>query len=370
VFRYDTEIITEADHGTKIFNSAMVYNKAAIIIHMLRRMVGDANFFLALRNYLNDPLLNHGYAATEDVKRHFEAVSGQDLTSFFDDFIYRSGWGIYTVNWGSRTSMAPYITVINYTQAKSAGSTVGYYNTVLPVRLRNTTLGRDTMVYIADDPALPGNDISFVTSFPVTSIQVDPFAEAYTYDPVVNAATITVLPLKLLAFSGQRQENRILLNWQVEDLGGFSHFEMEKSFDGQEFSSIANIDFQQGQENYRFDDEQAVPGNNYYRLKMVDEDGSSHYSQIVMVVMPGQGRIKVGPNPASSKLQIFNPGPALKDAHAVLVNTAGQKLFPSMLTADEFQIQLDVSLIPSGVYWLELNGKKGGKYVERIIIRH
>jgi hypothetical protein len=326
VFRYDTEIITEADHGTKIFNSAMVYNKASIVIHMLRRMVGDANFFQALKNYLSDPLLHHGYAATEDVKRHFEAVSGQDLTSFFDDFIYRSGWGIYTVNWGSRISSAPYITVINYSQAKSAGSTVAYYNTVLPVRLRNTTLARDTMIYIADDPALAGNDISFVTSFPVTSIQIDPFAEAYTYDPVINSGTISVLPLKLLSFTGQRKENHILLNWQVEDLGGFSHFELEKSFDGQNFNKIATISFQSGQKNYQFDDVQPAPGNNYYRLKMVDEDGASHYSQIVMVVMPGRGKIKVGPNPAASRLQIFNPGPALKDANATLINTAGQKL--------------------------------------------
>jgi hypothetical protein len=370
VYRYDTEVVVEADHTGKIFNSAMVYNKAAIVIHMLRRMVGDANFFLALRNYLSDPLLNHGYAATEDVRRHFEAVSGQDLTSFFDDFIYQSGWGIYTVNWGSRTSAAPYVTVINYSQAKSAGSIVSYYNTVLPVRLRNTTLARDTMVYIADDPALPGNDISFVTSFPVTSIEVDPFHEAYTYDPVVNAATITVLPIRLLAFTGQRKENNILLNWQVDELGGFSHFELQKSIDGQNFSSIANIGSHLGQKEYEYIDTELVPGNNYYRLKLVDEDGSVRYSQIVMVVVPGQGRIKVGPNPASSKLQIFNPGPALKDAYAVLVNTAGQKLFPSVLTADEFQIQLDVSLIPSGVYWLELNGRKGGKYVERIIIRH
>jgi hypothetical protein len=370
VYRYDTEIITEADHGTKIFNSAMVYNKASIIIHMLRRMVGDVNFFQALRNYLSDPLLNHGYAATEDVRRHFEAVSGQDLTSFFDDFIYRSGWGIYTVNWGSRISSAPYVTVINYTQAKSAGSTVSYYNTVLPVRLRNIALAKDTMIYIADDPALAGNDISFVTSFPVTSIQIDPFFEAYTYDPVVNAATITVLPLKLKGFSGQRKDHNIQLNWQVEDLGGFSHFELEKSFDGQDFSSIANIGFQQGQKEYHHDDVHAVPGNNYYRLKMVDEDGTVRYSQIVMVIVPGQGRIKVGPNPASSKLQIFNAGPAMKDGNIVLVNTAGQKLFPSILSADDFQIQLDVSLIPSGVYWLELSARKGGKYVERIIIRH
>jgi hypothetical protein len=370
VYRYDTEIVTEADHTAKIFNSAMVYNKAAIVIHMLRRMVGDANFFLAIQNYLSDPLINHGYAATEDVRRHFEAVSGQDLTSFFDDFIYSSGWGIYTVNWGSRTVAAPYITVINYTQAKSAGSTVSYYNTVLPVQLINSSLGRDTIVYIQDDPALQGNNISFLTSFPVTSIDIDPYAEAYTYDRVINAATITVLPLKLLSFTGQKKDDGVELAWQLETLGSSSYVEVEKSFDAQRFNRIASIKLQEGQADYSHFDPQGMPGSNYYRLKMVDEEGMVTYSSVVLVSISGQGKIRIGPIPAGAKLQVFNPGPALKDADVHLINVAGQKMYPSILSASDNQIDLDIRLIPGGVYWLELNGKKGGKFVQRVIIKH
>ena len=117
VYRYDTEIVTEADHTSKIFVSSMVYNKAAIVISMLRKLVGDTHFFQAMKNYLADPAISYGSASTEDVKRHFEAVSGLDRTSFFDDFIYKAGYATYTVNWGT-SGTGSYLTAINYTQAK------------------------------------------------------------------------------------------------------------------------------------------------------------------------------------------------------------------------------------------------------------
>jgi hypothetical protein len=330
--------------------------------------VGNANFIVAAKNYLADPTISYGNASTEDVKRHFEAVSGQDLTSFFDDFIYKQGWPIYTVNWG-KTASAPHYTAINYTQAKSSGSTVSYFNTVLPIRLRNSGLGKDTMIYIFDQPSLAGTDQYFQTSFPVTSIEVDPFSEAYTYDWIINSPT-TILPLQLTSFTGTKKGKDALLEWHTEAMKDFSHFELLKSADGIQFESIAKIPGIDTKNNYSFIDTKVLPGNNYYRLKMVDLDGRENFSNTIMLQFSEVAKVKVWPNPANNKIIVNQSGANFDHASIRLVNSAGQSFIPNGINQNSQVTEINVSSVPNGVYWLEIRNRNGTKLVERIIIKH
>ena len=368
VYRYDTEIVTEADHTAKIFVSSMVYNKAAIVISMLRKLVGDTQFFVALKNFIADPALAYGNASTEDVQRHFEAVSGLNLTSFFDDFIFKAGYPIYTVNWGT-TASGPYQTAINYTQAKSTGSTVDYYNTVLPVRLRNTTLAKDTMVYIFDDVSLNGTNIYFNTSFPVTSIEVDPYSEAYTYSPVVNPPSIVVTQ-QLLSLNGSINESGAELKWQATESKDFSQFEIERSADGNQFEAIANIQGAKDNLSYLYGDEKALTGNNYYRLKMMDPAGNKIYSNTILLKYSGKATIKIWPNPATNRIIVSQSGATINGQSIRLINAAGHTVSPSGVHNNGQSVEITVSTIPNGIYWLELKQKDGTKKVERIVIRH
>jgi hypothetical protein len=65
---------------------ALVYNKGAGVLHMLRRLVGDDAFFRSLRRLYTDRKFQK--AGTDDVERAFEAESGRDLTRFFERWIY------------------------------------------------------------------------------------------------------------------------------------------------------------------------------------------------------------------------------------------------------------------------------------------
>ncbi len=69
-----------------------VYERGAMVVSMLRKIAGDAKFFQACRNYLNDPALAYRSATTDDLKNHFEAVLGYDLDPFFSDYVYGSGY--------------------------------------------------------------------------------------------------------------------------------------------------------------------------------------------------------------------------------------------------------------------------------------
>lgn len=81
-----------------IFTSR-VYDKGAWVLHMLRRHVGDATFFDILRAYYSHPDFAHAHANTEDFRDLCEAVSGQDLHAFFEDWIYGTYYPKYYYSW-------------------------------------------------------------------------------------------------------------------------------------------------------------------------------------------------------------------------------------------------------------------------------
>ena len=68
---------------------ALVYNKGAAVLHMLRRLVGDDTFFPAIRRFYSEQKFQK--AGTGDLQRAFEAESGRPLQRFFDRWIYGDG---------------------------------------------------------------------------------------------------------------------------------------------------------------------------------------------------------------------------------------------------------------------------------------
>ena len=79
---------------------ALVYNKGAAVLHMLRRLVGDETFFSALRRFYTEQKFRK--AGTEDLQRAFEAESGRPLQRFFDRWIY--GAELPRIHYTSATS--------------------------------------------------------------------------------------------------------------------------------------------------------------------------------------------------------------------------------------------------------------------------
>ncbi len=67
---------------------ALVYNKGALVLHMLRRLLGDEAFFNGLRRYYAEN--RYKKAGTEDLQRAMEAESGRKLDRFFERWIYQS----------------------------------------------------------------------------------------------------------------------------------------------------------------------------------------------------------------------------------------------------------------------------------------
>ncbi|HVL68093.1 MAG TPA: M1 family aminopeptidase [Vicinamibacterales bacterium] len=71
----------------RVFRS-IVYNKGAMVLHMLRRIVGDETFFRGLRNFYAE--WKYRKAGTGDFQAAMEAASGRDLSQFFDGWVFGS----------------------------------------------------------------------------------------------------------------------------------------------------------------------------------------------------------------------------------------------------------------------------------------
>jgi len=150
----------------RIFDSRLSYSKGALLLHMLRWVVGDDAFFSGIKNYLNDPGLMHGFAFTPDFKAHMEATSGRDLTEFFADWFTGQGFPTYTVQVGQSPDNA--ITVTIY-QTQSHVS-VSFFEMPVPIKFFGN--GKDTTLVF--NHTFSGQVFSAIPDFKIDSIKFDP----------------------------------------------------------------------------------------------------------------------------------------------------------------------------------------------------
>ena len=158
---------TEATDVNRIFSSRLSYRKGAMVLNMLRFKLGDANFFQALRNYLNDPELAYGYAVTTDLQGHLEATSGMSLAEFFNDWVYNQGYPSYNVIANNIGNGQARIT-INQSQSNAS---VSFFEMPVPVRLIGS--GGQQQDYVLNHTT---NGQQFIVDVPfvVTGVAFDP----------------------------------------------------------------------------------------------------------------------------------------------------------------------------------------------------
>lgn len=157
----------DAQNSNRIFSSRLSYNKGAMVVHMLRFKMGDVAFFQGVKNYLADPNLAYGYAVTENLKAHLAAASGMNLDEFFNDWIYKQGYPIYSIsaqNW----TPGQVRFVINQTTSHFS---VPFFEMPVPVRV--TGAGGQTLDLVLDNTT--NNQVIFKSvPFAITGVTFNP----------------------------------------------------------------------------------------------------------------------------------------------------------------------------------------------------
>jgi aminopeptidase N len=158
--------VTDTLDIPRLFDARLTYSKAAMLLHMLRWKIGDNNFFTALRNYQNNPLLSHSYARNIDLKNELEIASGQNLDEFFNDWYWGEGYPSYQLSYDQDNA-----NLISFTLSQSQSHpSVSFFEMPVPVLFKNA-LHDTTIVF---NHTFSGQNFSAQLDFKVDSVIIDP----------------------------------------------------------------------------------------------------------------------------------------------------------------------------------------------------
>ncbi|RYE13244.1 MAG: BspA family leucine-rich repeat surface protein, partial [Sphingobacteriales bacterium] len=194
--------------------------------------------------------------------------------------------------------------------------------------------------------------------------------EAYDGDAYSTIATKTmdvdqVLSVNLISFTATAQANRALLQWSTGAELNNSYFEIERTTDGANFTSIAKVTGKgtTNQTNrYSAYDLAPINGVNYYRLKQVDLDGKTTLLETreLRFSLDKQLTITLYPNPVSETINLVFSGYGDIDTKVVITNILGQAVHHEDLKINaaqsDYRLNLTKALTP-GQYILRVNGK-------------
>ncbi|MEO0731262.1 MAG: T9SS type A sorting domain-containing protein, partial [Bacteroidota bacterium] len=158
-----------------------------------------------------------------------------------------------------------------------------------------------------------------------------------------------ILPVELSSFTAHAlPKQQAQLNWTTQTETGNSHFVVERSTDGHTFThlgAVAGAGESSSEKWYTFQDENALAGVNYYRLRQVDFDGTESLSEVRVVTFAGGSDLTVYPNPATGELWLsdFTGGPIS------VMDAAGREVLSTRLAEGE---ALPVSHLAPGMYLL------------------
>ena len=180
----------------------------------------------------------------------------------------------------------------------------------------------------------------------------------------------TTLPVKLISFTAILQpDSKVSLAWKVAEEVDFKAYEIEQSTDAVKFNKIGIL-FAKNQETYYYTDIANRNGLNYYRLKLVNNDGSFAYSQIRAVNIKQKMTLVINQNPVTNGWLSFT----LKSEQAKsagtfeIFNTKGQLIKSTYMTEIEANKHYFSGLSTKGIYIVRLTLTDGVVLNQKIVV--
>ncbi len=176
-----------------------------------------------------------------------------------------------------------------------------------------------------------------------------------------------ILPVELVYFEAEAINNsEVLCTWQTATELNNSHFDVERSQNGIDFeyvgqrSGAGTTDVPQ---DYQFTDGSPYHGTSFYRLKQVDFDGTTDYSQIRSVYIDKESGIILFPNPAKEIVHVSIPPDVEADSYTIY-DTSGKIVGANASFEDSDQLNVDISSLTQETYIFQL--RHAGKIVKHI----
>lgn len=260
------------------------------------------------------------------------------------------------------------------TETASYGSTVYYYGTtyvvVLKYSISAATTTDDQVSLFVFDNTFSATEPGTPTIGPITASGTDLTNVARVtlrQGNASNAAGLTIdgirfsndwsttLPVKLASFNAAATNNTVALNWNTASEENVHSFNVERSIDGKSFEAIASVAAKNSANGaaYAYNDVLRA-GVTYYRLKMVDKDGSFAFSKVVSVNGKAVASIDVYPNPVRDRFVISHPK-TFNGATVDIFTLNGKKVMSQNAAFNAEQTTVDAAKLVAGTYIVVLN---------------
>lgn len=343
-------------------NDNAIYQRGAMIVSMLRALMGDAKFFQGCKDYLNDPLLAYKSAATADLQRNMEnQMPGVDLTPFFNAWVNGTGRTDYTGSYyitgktiqfrltqSRNPSGNPFMPMPVVVKIANAGGT--YDTSVVIYHYSNTQLG-----YAGDAYGLgqPGNDfITYDLSFVPVTITVDPDNKTIATGTLTSVGT--PLEINILNFTANKVSIGNEINLSLAYNEPVDKVILLKSANGTDFAE-AGIMTKTGTSgiisDYRFNDVLPFSPATFYRAKIYTA-ADEKYSSVVKVQQSVKKELAISPVPANDVVKINFDNSAQEKVLIRVISADGKTIIESSTKND--LIHFDVSNLQTGIYLVQV----------------
>jgi hypothetical protein len=167
-----------------------------------------------------------------------------------------------------------------------------------------------------------------------------------------SASVLLLLPIKLKSFTGQLNECKVTLNWQTLTEENAASIEVERKIGNGSFVTIGSLRAKGNNSSYQFND--TITSTAYYRLKLVDNNGSFTYSHQLFFNCAAPHIIVYPTNVTNGDVHISGMPSGKK--RITLFNTAGQLVYSNTTTANNTSINMQA--MASGQYLIRVENNE------------
>ena len=148
-------------------------------------------------------------------------------------------------------------------------------------------------------------------------------------DNRISFAITAILPVTLTKFEGRSNGADNMLNWTVATETNTDYYQVERSSNAIDFIATGKTSAtaaSSSSKNYSFTDAAALSGVNYYRLRIVDKDGSFSYSAVIKINSPVKKQVLLFPSVVDHEPVYLKTAITIKNGVLQLFDMKGKRL--------------------------------------------
>ncbi len=208
-----------------------------------------------------------------------------------------------------------------------------------------------------------GRDPGCAAAQPAAAGNDGPVASSYTFTRSTSPAGYCslLLPSKLVFLKAIEMDKKVKLSWQVLNPELVKYFTIEKKDNAGNWMGLLNISAINNTEDYSSIDNNTLPGDNYYRLRITERSAAVYYSVILRVFQTASANeFTFYPNPATHSFIVYRNTSGPADLR--LTDITGKTVVQKRIWNRQEEIKLQE--LPAGIYLLQVN-----QFIKKLVIR-